>query len=105
MSYTEPLGLVLIIVSWNYPVQLVFSPLVAAIAAGNCAAVKPSELAPKTQQVVQTIIEETFDSTYVSVFTLSLIHIYTSNRPSFIDTLARVFILNPPTEVELEIIP
>ena len=35
----------------------------------NCAAVKPSELAPKTQQVVQTIIEETFDSTYISVFT------------------------------------
>ena len=69
LSYTEPLGLVLIIVSWNYPVQLVFSPLVAAIAAGNCAAVKPSELAPKTQQVVQTIIEETFDSTYISVFT------------------------------------
>ena len=69
LSHTEPLGLVLIIVSWNYPVQLVFSPLVAAIAAGNCAAVKPSELAPKTQQVVQTIIEETFDSTYISVFT------------------------------------
>ncbi len=69
LSYTEPLGLVLIIVPWNYPVQLVFSPLTAAIAAGNCVVVKPSELAPKTQEVVQTIIQETFDATYVSIFT------------------------------------
>lgn len=68
-SYTEPLGLVLIIVPWNYPVQLVFSPLTAAIAAGNCVVVKPSELAPKTQEIVQTIIEETFESVYVSIFT------------------------------------
>lgn len=69
LSYTEPLGLVLIIVPWNYPVQLVFSPLTAAIAAGNCVVIKPSELAPKTQQVVKTIIEETFDSIYISIFT------------------------------------
>ena len=69
MSYTEPLGLVLIIVPWNYPVQLVFSPLTAAIAAGNCVVIKPSELAPKTQEVVKTIIEETFESLYVSIFT------------------------------------
>lgn len=68
-SYTEPLGLVLIIVPWNYPVQLVFSPLTAAIAAGNCVVVKPSGRAPKTQEVVKTIIEETFDSIYVSIFT------------------------------------
>ena len=69
LSYTEPLGLVLIIVPWNYPVQLVFSPLTAAIAAGNCVVIKPSELAPKTQEVVQTIIQETFDDTYISIFT------------------------------------
>lgn len=69
MTYTEPLGLVLIIVPWNYPVQLVFSPLTAAIAAGNCAVVKPSELAPNTQKIVRTIIEETFDPTFVSIFT------------------------------------
>ena len=59
----------LIIVPWNYPVQLVFSPLTAAIAAGNCVVIKPSELAPKTQEVVQTIIQETFDDTYISIFT------------------------------------
>lgn len=69
ISYTEPLGLVLIIVPWNYPVQLVFSPLTAAIAAGNCVVVKPSNLAPKTQEVVKIIIEETFENVYISIFT------------------------------------
>jgi aldehyde dehydrogenase (NAD+) len=44
--YREPLGVVLIIGPWNYPVQLVLVPLVGAIAAGNCAVVKPSEVAP-----------------------------------------------------------
>ena len=40
----EPLGVVLIIAPWNYPVQLLFTPLVAAIGAGNCAVLKPSEI-------------------------------------------------------------
>ena len=53
--------LVLIIVPWNYPVQRVFSPLIAAVAAGNCVAIKPSDLAPKTQKIVETIIKETFE--------------------------------------------
>lgn len=44
----RPLGVVLIIGAWNYPVQLVLAPLVAAIAAGNAAVLKPSELAPAT---------------------------------------------------------
>ena len=44
----RPLGVVLIIGAWNYPVQLVLAPLVAAIAAGNAAVIKPSELAPAT---------------------------------------------------------
>lgn len=69
LSYAEPLGLVLIMVSWNYPVQLVFSPLTAAIAAGNCAVIKPSERAPKTEAVVKTILEETFAPEHVSLFT------------------------------------
>jgi aldehyde dehydrogenase (NAD+) len=42
----QPLGLVLIIGPWNYPVLLLLAPLVAAIASGNCAVLKPSELAP-----------------------------------------------------------
>jgi aldehyde dehydrogenase (NAD+) len=48
LIYREPLGVVLIIGPWNYPLQLVLLPLVGAIAAGNCAVLKPSELAPAT---------------------------------------------------------
>ena len=47
----EPLGVVLIIGPWNYPLQLLFAPLVGAIAAGNCIVLKPSELAPATAAV------------------------------------------------------
>ena len=67
-THVEPLGLVLIIVPWNYPVQMVFSPLIAALAAGNCVAIKPSDLAPKTQKIVETIIKETFEKDHVRFF-------------------------------------
>ncbi len=50
--YHEPLGVVLIIGPWNYPVQLVLVPLMGAIAAGNCAIVKPSEVAPATSDLL-----------------------------------------------------
>jgi aldehyde dehydrogenase (NAD+) len=50
--YREPLGVVLIIGPWNYPVQLVLGPLLGAIAAGNCAVVKPSEVAPATSDLL-----------------------------------------------------
>ena len=63
----EPLGVALIIGPWNYPFQLMISPLVGAIAAGNCAVLKPSEHAPNTSAVVTKIIQSTFDSTYVAV--------------------------------------
>jgi aldehyde dehydrogenase (NAD+) len=63
----EPLGVALIIGPWNYPFQLVFSPLVGALAAGNCALLKPSELTMQTTAVVCRIIAETFDPDYVSV--------------------------------------
>ena len=49
MQY-EPLGVVLIVGPWNYPLDLMLAPLVAAVAAGNCAVVKPSELAPTTRR-------------------------------------------------------
>lgn len=64
----EPLGLVLIVGPWNYPVQLMISPLVGAIAAGNCVVLKPSELAPHTSQIIAEIIHKTFDPHYISVF-------------------------------------
>ena len=63
----EPYGTVLIIGPFNYPVQLVFEPLIGAIAAGNTAIVKPSELTPHVAIVIKDIIEDTFDEAYVSV--------------------------------------
>jgi aldehyde dehydrogenase (NAD+) len=63
----EPLGVVLIIGPWNYPFQLMLSPLVGAIAAGNCTILKPSELAPATSQLVADLISKTFDSHYITV--------------------------------------
>jgi aldehyde dehydrogenase (NAD+) len=56
--HPEPLGVVLIIGAWNYPIQLLFSPLVAAIAAGNCAIVKPSELSPKTAALIERLLPD-----------------------------------------------
>ncbi|MBW4421231.1 MAG: aldehyde dehydrogenase [Myxacorys californica WJT36-NPBG1] len=63
----DPLGVVLIIGPWNYPFQLLISPLMGAIAAGNCAILKPSELAPATSQVVAQLVKETFDPKYIAV--------------------------------------
>ncbi|MEG4146018.1 aldehyde dehydrogenase [Microcoleus sp. Pol12B5] len=64
--YPEPLGVVLIIGPWNYPFQLMISPLVGAIAAGNCALLKPSEIASHTSEVIADMISKTFDPAYVA---------------------------------------
>ncbi|MEO5595086.1 MAG: aldehyde dehydrogenase family protein [Chitinophagaceae bacterium] len=63
--YRDPLGVVLIISPWNYPLQLLLVPLVGAIAGGNCAVVKPSELAPATSALIEKIITETFSPDYI----------------------------------------
>jgi len=63
----EPMGVVLIIGPWNYPLQLLLAPLVGALAAGNCVVLKPSELAPDTARVLQQMIEEVFQGQYVKV--------------------------------------
>lgn len=65
--YSEPYGLALIISPWNYPFQLALAPLAGAIAAGNCAVIKPSELTPKTSQLIEEIISENFPQEYVAV--------------------------------------
>ncbi len=65
--YPEPLGVVLIISPWNYPFQLMISPLTGAIAAGNCAVLKPSELAAHTSRAIADIIQKTFDPAYIAV--------------------------------------
>ncbi|WP_371193708.1 aldehyde dehydrogenase family protein [Glaciecola sp. SC05] len=65
--YPEPLGSVLIIGAWNYPLQLTLSPLIAAIAAGNCAVVKPSELAVNTSAIIAKLLPEYLDKKAVIV--------------------------------------
>ena len=57
----EPLGLVLIIGAWNYPVQLTLVPLVAAIAAGNAAVLKPSEVSQATSRLLATELPKYLD--------------------------------------------
>ncbi len=61
----EPLGVVLITAPWNYPLQLLLTPLVGAMAAGNCIVLKPSEFAPATSDVMKQLIEETFPKEYI----------------------------------------
>lgn len=67
-SYTlaVPLGVVLIIAPWNYPVQLLLAPLVGAIAGGNCCVLKPSEYTPNVAHTLQKIIKHAFSDDYVS---------------------------------------
>ncbi|MEA5511235.1 aldehyde dehydrogenase [Crocosphaera sp. UHCC 0190] len=63
----QPRGVVLIISPWNYPFSLAIIPLIGAIAAGNCAIIKPSEMTPTTSRIIAEIIERTFDSFYLKV--------------------------------------
>jgi aldehyde dehydrogenase (NAD+) len=67
--YSEPYGKALIISPWNYPFQLLLDPLVGALAAGNTAILKPSEMAPATAAIVEKIISKAFDPKYVAVVT------------------------------------
>lgn len=63
----EPLGRVLIMAPWNYPLQLCLMPLIGAISAGCTAVVKPSAYAPAVSKVVAKIIGETFHERYIAV--------------------------------------
>ncbi len=63
----QPLGVVGIIAPWNYPVQLALSPLISALAAGNRAMIKPSELTPRASALIAQLIAETFSPDTVTV--------------------------------------
>jgi aldehyde dehydrogenase (NAD+) len=63
----DPWGVTLIIAPWNYPLQLLLGPLVAAIAGGNCAVLKPSELAPHTAAALKKMVQDTFDPQYICI--------------------------------------
>ena len=65
----QPKGVIGIMGAWNYPVLLVLSPLIGVIAAGNSAIIKPSDLTPKTGEVVKRMIASVFDDDYISVVT------------------------------------
>ncbi|WEK54762.1 MAG: aldehyde dehydrogenase [Candidatus Cohnella colombiensis] len=63
----DPYGVVLIIAPWNFPFQLAIAPLIGAIAAGNCAIVKPSELTPRTSEIVAKLLRGIYLDEYVAV--------------------------------------
>jgi aldehyde dehydrogenase (NAD+) len=63
----EPLGVVLVIGAWNYPVQLSLAGMSAAIAAGNCVVIKPSELAPATSVLLARLVAEYLDPDCIRV--------------------------------------
>ena len=62
----EPYGSVLILGPYNYPVQLLAEPLIGAIAAGNCAVLKPSELTPHVSEAMYQIVHSTFKEEYIA---------------------------------------
>ena len=64
--YYSPLGVNLIIAPYNYPVNLSFSPLIAAIAAGNTVVLKTSEMTPACSTVIQKMLEENFDPRHIA---------------------------------------
>ncbi|KHD89594.1 MAG: aldehyde dehydrogenase [Bdellovibrio sp. ArHS] len=63
----EPRGVCLIIAPWNYPFQLTLAPLISALAAGNCAILKPSEYTTHTSRLLKKLIDETFAPEYVKL--------------------------------------
>ncbi|NTU57399.1 MAG: aldehyde dehydrogenase family protein [Chlorobiaceae bacterium] len=63
----EPLGVVLVIGAWNYPLQLCLAPLIGALAAGNCIVLKPSELAPATSNLLASTLHNYLDPEAVKV--------------------------------------
>ncbi|MDD5150203.1 MAG: aldehyde dehydrogenase [Flavobacterium sp.] len=65
--YKEPYGKVLILSPWNYPFQLALCPLISAVAAGNQVVLKPSELTPKTSEIIAKIISKVFEKNHVDV--------------------------------------
>lgn len=64
---SEPLGTALIIAPWNYPVQLLLTPLVGAISSGCTAVLKPSPYVPNVSKITRQLIEDTFKDEYIAV--------------------------------------
>lgn len=84
--YPNPYGTVFIIGPWNYPIGLILQPLVSALAAGNCAVLKPSEQAPETASVLRNRLPEYFDPRHVSCVTggVSVVKEYIDAGPDMV---------------------
>jgi aldehyde dehydrogenase (NAD+) len=65
--YPSAKGVVLIIGTWNFPLQLLLIPVVGAIAAGNCVVLKPSEHAPATASLIEEMMKKTFPAEFLQV--------------------------------------
>ncbi len=65
--HSDPLGVVLVISPWNYPILLALAPVIAALAAGNCCILKPSEMAPACSRVMREMLESCFNPEHVCV--------------------------------------
>ena len=65
--YKQPYGTVCVIGAWNYPLHLSLMPLIGAISAGNTVVLKPSELAPHTSALLSKLLNDTFDSSFLTV--------------------------------------
>jgi aldehyde dehydrogenase (NAD+) len=63
----EPLGVTLIFGSWNYPYVVTLKPLVQAISAGNCAVIKPSEMAPNASAAIKKLVDKYLDNECIRV--------------------------------------
>ncbi|GAA2475275.1 aldehyde dehydrogenase family protein [Terrabacter carboxydivorans] len=79
----EPLGVVLVIAPWNYPVQLCLTPMVGALAAGNAVVLKPSEVAPATSAVLARLLRSHLDR--------SAVHVVEGGVPETTELLAQRF--------------
>lgn len=84
--YQEAYGVVLIIAPWNYPVMLSLSPLIGALAAGNCAILKPSELASEVETVLHDLCTRYFHPHYVSLVRgdASIVQLLIAAKPDYI---------------------
>jgi aldehyde dehydrogenase (NAD+) len=63
----EPLGTILVISAWNYPILIALTPVISAIAAGNTVVLKPSEISNNTSKILSQLINSNFDARYLTV--------------------------------------
>lgn len=71
--YNDPYGVVLVISPWNYPLQLAYIPMTAALAAGNCVVLKPSEIAVATGKLLAELIPKYIDNVIINLLYVDVV--------------------------------